>query len=152
MYFLGLYWNLTLEEDLVHGGDGVLGGSGVVSFSPFLVGDLLPSGVSSHEWHGQPCACICFSGVLHLGDMNSFAFSSDAGFPLLFLRLDYLMWVRRWAWLFGEQQPLFTLSRQPNLGIFSVRPRLVAAWCCFVLEAGEFSSGPGGVVLFHPEL
>lgn len=69
-------------------GDGVLGGSGVMSCSPFPVGDLLPSGISSDEWHGQPCACIYFPGVLHLGNMDSFVFSSDVGFPLLLLRLE----------------------------------------------------------------
>lgn len=88
MYFLGIYWNLALEEDLVPGGDGVLGGSGVMSCSPFPVGDLLPSGASSDEYHGKPCACICFSGVLHLGDMDNIVFCSDIGFPLLLMRLE----------------------------------------------------------------
>lgn len=59
-----------------------------MSCSPFPVGDLLPSGVSSDEWHDQPCACIYFSGGLHLGDMDSSMFSSDAGFPLLLLRME----------------------------------------------------------------
>lgn len=76
-----------MEEDLVCGGDGVLGGSGVKS-SPFPVGDLLSSGVSSDEWHGQPCACIYFPAVLRLGDVGSFLFSSDVGYPLLLLRLE----------------------------------------------------------------
>lgn len=88
MYFLGIYWKLTLEEDLVHGRDGVLGGSGVMSCFPFPVRDLLHSGISSDERHGQPCACIDFSGVLHLGDMDSFVFHSNVGFPLLLLRLE----------------------------------------------------------------
>lgn len=44
----------------------------------------------------------------------------------------------------------YSLSRWPGLGIFSVRPRLVAVWCYFVLEVSEFSSGAGGVVLFLP--
>lgn len=56
--------------------------------------------------------------------------------------------MRSWAWFFGEQRHLFALSRWPGLGIFSMRTRLVAAWCYFVLEASEFSSGARGVVLF----
>lgn len=87
IYFLGIYWSLTLEEDLVHREDGILGGSGVMSCSPFPVRDLVPSGISSDK-HGQPCACIDFSGVLHFGDVDSFVFSSDLGFPLLLLRLE----------------------------------------------------------------
>lgn len=62
MYFLGIYWNLALEEDLVPGGDGVLGGSGVMSCSPFPVRDLLPSGVSSDEQHGQLVLAVVFQG------------------------------------------------------------------------------------------
>lgn len=60
----------------------------VLALCPALLSHLLPSGVSSDEWHGQPCACIYFSGGLHLGDMDSSMFSSDAGFPLLLLRME----------------------------------------------------------------
>lgn len=52
--------------------------------------------------------------------------------------------------VFLRKKHLFMLSRWPGLGIFNVRPRLGAAWCYFVFEVSELSSGAGGVVLFLP--
>lgn len=53
-----------------------------MSCSPFPAGDVLPSGLSSDEWDGQPCACVRFKGVLHLGSVGSSVFIGDARVPL----------------------------------------------------------------------
>lgn len=62
-------------------GQEVFGGIWVMSCSPFPVGDVSPAGISSDEWHGQPCACVLFLGVLHLDVTDNSVFGGGAGFP-----------------------------------------------------------------------